>query len=97
MRTTASQFAAIARALQGECARMGLRAPAFRSPPHGKAPRTIRRCPDGIVVAVRLDRDEHAVTSDLIDGCVLAAGVTEAEAGPLRMALWEAAGEAVAA
>lgn len=96
--TRASEFAAVARALQGECARLGIKAPAFRSPPHQSGPRSIRRCPDGVVVAVRLDRDEYAVTSDLIDGCIAANPDLDREAVELiRSELWLAAGAAVAA
>lgn len=97
MRTTALEFAQIARALGAECHRQGIAVPAFRSPPRSNAARTIRRCPQGIVVAVRLDRDACEVASDMIDGCIAAARVTEAEAEILRGALWEAAGQAVAA
>lgn len=96
-RTTSLEFAAIARWLGAECHRQGIVTPAFRSPPRSNAARTIRRCPNGVVVAVRLDRDPRDVASDMIDGCVVAAGVSEAEGRILRLALWEAAGLALAA
>lgn len=98
MFTRPTEFTIIARALQHECQRLGIVAPAFRSHPHAPGTRSIRRCPDGIVVSVRLDRDEHSVTSDLIDGCVVANPDLDREAIELvRSALWEAAGLAVAA
>lgn len=96
-RTTATEFAAIARWLGAECHRQGIVTPAFRSPPRSNAQRTIRRCPSGVVVSVRLDRDPRDVASDMIDGCIAAAGVPEAEGQILRTALWEAAGLALAA
>lgn len=60
VRTTAVEFAAIARALGQECRRLG-------------------------------------IPSDLVDGCVAAANVSEAEGDILRVSLWEAAGLALAA
>jgi len=95
--THPADFLLIARALSIECDRLGISRPAFRARPHNGHPRSIKRCPSGVVVIVRLDRDEHSVTSDLIDGCVLAARVTKDEAETLRASLWVAAGEAVAA
>ncbi len=97
--TDAATFAAVARALQAELARQSLRCPAFRAPPKADAPRTIRRCKDAVVVAVRLDRDVNLVASDLIDGALAAnADLLEAEpeaAEIIRAALWDAAGEAL--
>jgi hypothetical protein len=93
----ALEFARVARALGAECHRLGIPVPAFRSPPKADAPRSIRRCPGGVVVAVRLrGRDAHDWTADMIDGCVAAAGQPEA-AESIRQALWQAAGQAVAA
>lgn len=98
MRTTATEFAEICRALHVECHRLRIVAPAFRSPPHTRAPRAIHRYPDGVVVLVRLDRDPHAVTADCIDGVIAANPLLEGDAVAMtRTALWEAAGLALAA
>lgn len=98
MRTTALEFAEICRALHLECHRLGIVAPAFRSPPHTRGPRSIHRYRDGVVVLVRLDRDPHSVTADLVDGIIAANPEVEGDVVELvRTALWEAAGTAVAA
>lgn len=98
MRTTQSEFVDICRSLQQECARLGIKVPAFRSPPRTPGPRSIARYPDGVVVHVRLDRDPHSITADLIDGCIVAQGELDRDiVEMLRGALWEAAGAAVAA
>lgn len=96
--TKPTEFANIARALQSECARLGLAVPAFRAPPRTCEARTISRHPTGVVVRVRLDRDPHSVTADLVDGCIAANPELEGETIEMtRSALWEAAGMAVAA
>jgi hypothetical protein len=96
--TKPSEFSAIARALQTECARLGLTVPAFKVPPRTCEARTISRHPAGTVVRIRLDRDPHDVTADLIDGCVAAQADLERDAIELvRDALWVAAGMALAA
>jgi hypothetical protein len=96
--TSSGQFAQIARALQREAGLLQLAKPvAFRSPPHvsGRA-RTIRRCPDITVVAVRRDRDPNLVTADLIDGIIVANDLLGTEIEDVtRARLWEAAGEAI--
>lgn len=99
MRTTATEFAAIARALQAECGRLRIQTPAFRSPPHlPRVDRTVRRCEGMVVVAVRLDRDAHDVTQDMIDGVIAANELDNAEGvDTLRGELWQAAGLALAA
>ncbi len=94
--TPTALFATVARALQAECARQSLVCPAFRAPPMAPGPRTIRRCPEAVVVAVRLDRDVNLVTADLIDGTVRAQGPLEPdEAETIRQVLWAAASEAL--
>lgn len=92
------EFSQIARSLQQECARLGLKAPAFRSHPK-RGTRALHRHSEQTVVLIALGRDVHEVTGDMIDGCLasqsepLDAETTET----LRGALWIAAGEAVAA
>lgn len=99
MRTTQIEFTQIARALQAECARHGLTAPAFRSPPKtvGES-RTLRRCEGVVIVAVRLDLEPHEITKSMIDGVIAANRVEDPIAvETIRGALWEAAGLALAA
>lgn len=98
--TGQATFITIGASLQAECARRGLVVPGFRARPSQECARTIKRCPNGVVVNVRLDRDPHTVAGDLIDG-VIAANPALAD-DPLlieqvRAELWTAAGLAVAA
>lgn len=67
-------FADAARRIGAAAHAEGLIVPAFRSPPHlPGAPRTIRRYPGGVVVAVRIkDRDDSEWVADMVAG-VLAA------------------------
>jgi hypothetical protein len=90
---TSLTFARVARDLAAEARRRGLRAPAFRSPPGlADAMRTQRRQPaGGVVVAVRLrGRRLDAVAQDMVEGVVVANGVSGAAATRLRTALLEA-------
>ncbi len=88
-------FAASARTV-GEAARaMGLRVPAFRSPPRlVGADRSIRRHADGgATIAVRLrGRPDVAVTADMIDGVVVSNRLVSPDADRCRGALWAAVG-----
>lgn len=94
--TRPDEFTRIARSLMAECHRLGITVPAFRAPTHSGSPRAIRRCPDGVVVSVKLDRDPHAVTCDLVDGCIAANPGLDREAIEMvRGVLWEAAGFAL--
>jgi len=94
--TSATEFARIARSLQVEATRLGLVAPAFRSPPHVDSDRTLRRHPSQVVISIRLDRDPHAIASDMIDGLVKAQPVNLGDTEAMvRHCLWEAAGVAV--
>ncbi|QGG95962.1 hypothetical protein [Actinomarinicola tropica] len=87
------RFAHAARSL-GEAARgRGLVVPAFRSPPRlVDVDRTIRRRRDGgATVSVRLrGRPWPAVLGDMVEGVVVANGLTGADAMRVRTALWEA-------
>lgn len=93
MEASAVHFAAVARTL-GEAARArGLVVPSFRSPPRRPgASRTLRRWPDGgATVSVEVvGRPREAVVADMVEGVVVANGVTGPDATRLRTALWEA-------
>lgn len=85
----AVDFAAIARLLSSEARRIGLRSPSFRSPPgllgvH----RTITRKRSSTTVAVDRRRPAPAVIADMIEGVVVANGLSAADAGGVRSALW---------
>jgi hypothetical protein len=89
------RFAGAARRLTLEARRLGLRPPAFRSPPrlNGVARSLRRRADGGAVVAVVLrGRPWSAVLADLIDGVVAANALAGLEADRARAALWEALG-----
>jgi hypothetical protein len=66
--------------------------PAFRTPPkRADAVRTIRKLPGGTVVAVRVrDRPRVEVIGDMVEGVVLANGLSGEAATRLRTALLEA-------
>jgi len=93
MESSTLEFASTVRTL-GQAARMrGLVVPAFRSPPRVPgAERTLRRRADGgctVAVVVR-GRPPQAVVADLIEGIIVANGLTGAEATRVRTHLWEA-------
>jgi hypothetical protein len=93
MESSSLQFAATVRTLGGAARARGLVIPGFRSPPKvPHAERTLRRRPDGtITVAVVVKgRPYQAVIADLIEGIVVANGLTGAEATRVRTHLWEA-------
>ncbi|MFN2609171.1 MAG: hypothetical protein ABR511_14980 [Acidimicrobiales bacterium] len=84
------RFAAAARVLSVEAQRRGLAAPGFRSPPRRPGTdRTVRRRPDGLaVVAVRVrGRPFTAVAADMVEGVLVANGVSGSAATPARTAL----------
>jgi hypothetical protein len=86
-------FVQACQGLTGACRRLGLATPSFRSPPGvAGATRTIRRRPAAPpVVAVRhRGRQPAAVVADLVEGVVVANGLTGGEAMRARSALWEA-------
>ena len=93
MEATSLRFASAARTL-GQVARArGLVVPGFRSPPRlAGVERSVRRRPDGgSTVAIRLrGRPWVAVLGDMIEGVVVANGLTGVAADRARNALWSA-------
>jgi hypothetical protein len=91
------RFAAVARRLGAVARDAGLRAPAFRSPPQlAGVVRTIRRYPQGAVVAVATERRPFdRVAADMVEGVIAANDLTGEVAHQLRLALWDAAADAV--
>jgi hypothetical protein len=95
MEGTALRFAEAARTL-GDAARpLGLTLPSFRSPPRlAGAHRTVRRRAGGVTIAVRLrGRPWVAVLADMVEGVLVANGLTGAAAARARAALWAAVDE----
>ena len=93
MEAVTFRFADAARRLGDESRRMGLAAPAFRSPPRlPGVDRTLRRRPDGgaVVAVVLRGRPWAAVLADLIDGVVAANRLAGAAADRVRSSLWAA-------
>jgi hypothetical protein len=87
------QFSTACRSLSAAARTAGLQAPSFRSPPGiAGVTRTIRRRGRaGAVLAVALHgRPTEAVLSDLVEGVVVANGLTGKEAIRARSLLWEA-------
>ena len=93
MEATSLRFASAARTL-GQVARArGLVVPGFRSPPRlAGVERAVRRRPDGgATIAIRLrGRPWVAVLGDMIEGVVVANGLTGVAADRARNALWSA-------
>ena len=87
-------FAAAARALTRAARASGLVGPSFRCPPRlVGVDRTIRRRPDGAIVAVRLrGRPWAAVLADMIEGVVAANGLQPPAADRVRADLWRVCG-----
>jgi hypothetical protein len=85
-------FAQTARALAAGARAAGLVVPAFRTPPkRSDAVRTIRKLPGGTVVAVKVrGRPRAEVIGDMVEGVVLANGLSGEAATRLRTALLEA-------
>lgn len=85
-------FATAARTLGANARSMGLDVPTFRSPPRlAGVERTLRRTRNGwTTVSVRLEgRPLGAVVADMVEGVIVANGLTGAEATRVRTALWE--------
>jgi hypothetical protein len=95
MEGTALRFAEAARTLGDAARSLGLTLPAFRSPPRlAGVHRTLRRRDSGITVAVRLrERPWAAVVADMVDGVIVANGLTGSAASSARAALWAAVDE----
>jgi hypothetical protein len=94
---SAAAFSFAARALAAEARRQGLAAPGFRSPPRvAGAARTIRWRPDGVpVVAVRRrGRRPPEVLADMVEGVLVANGLSGPEADARRPSLAAALAEA---
>jgi hypothetical protein len=86
------RFAELARRIGAAARAAGLVVPAFRTPPRRSgAPRTIRRLPGGPVVAVRLrSRPSADVVADMVEGVIVANGLTSDAAGRVRHTLLQA-------
>ena len=84
-------FAQAARTLSRAARRLGLDAPSYRCPPRViGADRTIRRRPNGAVIAVRVKgRPRVAVFADMIEGVVLANRLVTPRADRVRTDLWQ--------
>jgi hypothetical protein len=93
MDARAVRFAEVGRVLTSTARAGGLVAPTFRSPPRVlHVDRTLRRR-DGAApaVAVRLgERPFPAVVADMVEGVIVANGVTERDAAQWRRRLWTA-------
>lgn len=94
---TATDFATAARLLTQAARRMGLVGPSYRCPPRlVGVDRSIRRRPDGAIVAVRLrDRPWAAVLADMIEGVVAANALQPPAADRVRADLWSVVGAEV--
>ena len=87
------RFASAVRVLGPAARARGLEVPGFRSPPRVPgAERTLRRrAGGGATVAVRLHgRPFVAVLADMIEGILVANGLSGTEATRVRTALWDA-------
>jgi hypothetical protein len=91
---TTLRFAEAARSLAREARRRGLVGPSYRSPPRlVGVDRTVRRRPDGAVIAVAVrGRPWVAVLADMIEGVVVANRLGPPHADRLRAELWEVMG-----
>lgn len=91
-RAPSVRFAAAARVVSEEARANGLRAPAYKSPPRlAGAHRTVRRAGRDVVVAVQVrGRPFAAVMADLVEGVVVANGLSGVDAGRARALMWEA-------
>lgn len=90
--SSTADFADAARTLTREARRHGLVGPSYRCPPRlVGVDRTIRRRPDGAIVSVRVrGRPWPAVLADMIEGIVVANGLTPPQSDRLRTELWAA-------
>jgi len=88
------RFADLARRIGAAARAAGLVVPAFRTPPRRPGvPRTIRRLPGGPVVAVRLrSRPPADVLTDMVEGVIVANGLTGDAASGVRATLLQSVG-----
>ena len=88
------RFAELARRIGAAARAAGLVVPAFRTPPRrAGVTRSIRRLPGGPVVAVRLRaRPAADVLTDMVEGVVVANGLTGEAASGVRVVLLQAVG-----
>jgi hypothetical protein len=87
---TAVGFGAAARRLADEARRCGLLVPGFRSPPRlPGVPRSLRRVEGraAVVAVARRGRTGAEIVADMVDGIVVANGLSGAEAARVRAAL----------
>ncbi len=95
MESPVVRFAEAVRALGMEARRNRLRMPGFRSPPRlDGVDRSVRRRADGgatIAVVVR-GRPWAAVVADMVEGVIVANGLSGAAADRTRAKLWLAVG-----
>ena len=90
-RAPSVRFALAAQLLVDEARAIGIRAPAFRSPPRVAGTyRTITRRQGSVVVAVRIrGRPFEAVLADMVEGIVLANKLGPLDAARCRARLWD--------
>lgn len=86
------RFARAAEVLGATARRLGLIAPAYRSPPrHPGLMRSVSRSGDGPVVAIRVrGRSLSAVLADMVDGVIAVNDLRPPREADVRAALWEA-------
>jgi len=89
---TAVDFSRAARLLSREARSRGLVVPGFRCPPRVVGVhRTLRRQPNGVVIAVQVrGRPWFVVVADMIEGVVVANELKPPAADRLRTELWAA-------
>ena len=87
--TPSTLFADVVRVLGAEVRALGLDVPGFRSPPRIAADRSLRRRPGAApAVAVRLHgRPPELVVADMVEGVVVANGLTGRRAIEVRSRL----------
>jgi hypothetical protein len=92
------RFAELARRIGAAARAAGLVVPAFRTPPRrSEVARSIRRLPGGPVIAVRLrSRPTADVVVDMVEGVIVANGLTGDAARRVRETLLHTVGGVVA-
>jgi hypothetical protein len=95
MESSVLRFAETVRTLGLEARRNRLKMPGFRSPPrlHGVDRSVRRRADGGATIAVVLrGRPWAAVVADMVEGVVVANGLTGKDADRVRSKLWQVVG-----